>query len=265
MLSNRNFMANVGAITKFDNEISFYDDDSYISYLPLAHVFERFMMVCCVSYGIMYGFYQGDVTKLKDDLAELKPTLMVSVPRLFNRFYDVIKQKISEAPYHKRTIAEWGIAKKLYNYERTGQVTHALYDRIVFKKFKETLGGRVRVLITGSAPISKDVLSFLKVCFCVQINEGYGQTESAAPASITWCKDPTSGHVGAPYPACDFKLVDIPDMHYTSEDKDDKGNPTPRGEICYKGYNCFKGYFGQKQMTEETIDKDGWVDRKSVV
>jgi long-chain acyl-CoA synthetase len=75
---------------------------------------------------------------------ELKPTLMVSVPRLFNRFYDVIKQKIAEAPYHKRMIAEWGIAKKLYNLEKSGQVTHVLYDRVVFAKFKETLGGRVR-------------------------------------------------------------------------------------------------------------------------
>lgn len=184
---------------------------------------------------------------------------MVSVPRLYNRFYDVIKQKLAEAPYHKRIIADWAISKKLSNLERYGQVTHALYDKVVFGKFRETLGGRVRVMLTGSAPISKEVLNFLKVCFCVQIHEGYGQTESAAPASITWTKDPTCGHVGAPYPACDFKLVDIPDMNYTSEDKDEHGNPMPRGEICYKGYNCFKGYFNQKKQTEEAIDKDGWV------
>jgi long-chain acyl-CoA synthetase len=103
------------------------------------------------------------------------------------------------------------------------------------------------------------VLKFLKVCFCAPISEGYGQTESTAAASLTWTKDPIGGHVGAPYPVCDFKLVDIPDMKYTSEDKDAEGNPTPRGEICFKGYNCFKGYYNDKVHTEEAIDKDGWV------
>ena len=98
-------------------------------------------------------------------------------------------------------------------------------------------------MITGSAPIAKDTLNFLKIAFCCQINEGFGQTESAAPASLTWTNDPTGGHVGGPYCSCDFKLVDIPDMGYTARDVDESGKVTPRGEICYKGANCFKGYF----------------------
>jgi long-chain acyl-CoA synthetase len=122
-----------------------------------------------------------------------------------------------------------------------------MYDRLVFNKFKDFLGGRVRFMITGSAPISKDVLNFLKVAFCCPIAEGYGQTESAAPATLTWSSDPLCGHVGAPYPTCELKLVDILDMKYTSDDVDDNGEPMPRGEICYKGYNCFKGYFGQPE------------------
>jgi long-chain acyl-CoA synthetase len=98
-------------------------------------------------------------------------------------------------------------------------------------------------MITGSAPISKDVLNFLKIAFCCPIIEGYGQTECAAPACITWIKDPNAGHVGAPFPACDFKLVDVPDMHYFTSDLDENGQSCPRGEICYKGPNNFKGYF----------------------
>jgi long-chain acyl-CoA synthetase len=71
-------------------------------------------------------------------------------------------------------------------------------------------------MVTGSAPISKEVLSFLKIAFCCQIHEGYGQTESCAPATITWSKDPSVGHIGAPFPPLDFKLVDVPEMNYTS-------------------------------------------------
>jgi len=217
------------------------------------------MYLSMVAYGVAVGFYQGDVFKLKDDLAELKPTLMISVPRLFNRFYDALQAKVSELTGFKRTITDWGIQKKLANYEASAAVTHGFYDSLVFNKFRAVLGGRVRQMITGSAPISKDTLNFLKIGFCCQINEGFGQTECAAPCTLTWTNDPITGHVGGPYPACDLKLVDIPDMNYTSKDTDESGNPMPRGEICYKGYNCFKGYFRNPTATAEAIDSDGWI------
>jgi long-chain acyl-CoA synthetase len=133
-----------------------------------------------------------------------------------------------------------------------------MYDCLVFKKFRDILGDRVRVMVTGSAPIAKEVLDFLKITFCVPILEGYGQTECAAPGSITWVKDPSSGHVGPPYPALEMKLVDVPEMNYTSDDKDEHGVSTPRGEVCYKGYSCFKGYYRQPEVTKATIDAKGW-------
>lgn len=114
-------------------------------------------------------------------------------------------------------------------------------------------------MVTGSAPISKEILSFLKIAFCCPISEGYGQTENAAAATITWGRDPTTGHVGAPYPSCDIKLVDVTEMKYTSKDKDENGNSCPRGEVCIKGPNCFTGYFAQPEQTKNTIDEDGWV------
>ena len=114
-------------------------------------------------------------------------------------------------------------------------------------------------MITGSAPISKDVLNFLKIAFCCQIKEGYGQTESAAAISITWKNDPEAGHVGAPFPGLEVKLVDVPDMNYLSTDLDHEGHPAPRGEICYRGYAVFKGYYRQPEMTKETIDAEGFV------
>jgi long-chain acyl-CoA synthetase len=259
MLTHLNFVANIGGMNKFDGEFELRDDDVYISYLPLAHVFERCLLVCAMGYKMQYGFFQGDVMKIKEDLAVLKPTIMVSVPRLYNRFYDVMQQKINELTGYKRTLTNWGIAKKMENLTTKAQTTHSVYDRLIFNKFKEVLGGRVRIMITGSAPISKEVLEFLKIAFCCQILEGYGQTECGAPASITWTRDPTSGHVGGPYRCLDIKLVDVPDMNYTSEDKDDHGNLAPRGEVCYKGYNNFKGYFRQPEQTKECIDEEGWV------
>jgi long-chain acyl-CoA synthetase len=192
--------------------------------------------------------------KLKEDLAVLKPTVFASVPRLYNRFYDLMQQKINEVTGIKRKLINRAVAVKLSNLEKTADVTHMLYDSLVFNKFKEILGGRVRVMVSGSAPISKEVLSFLKIAFCAPILEAYGQTESAAPATATWIKDPTVGHVGAPFPSTSVKLVDVPEMNYTSKDKDEAGNSQPRGEICYKGYSSFKGYFRQLEQTRDTID-----------
>jgi len=76
---------------------------------------------------------------------------------------------------------------------------------------------------------------------------------------LTWTNDPETGHVGGPYPTCEIKLIDLPDMNYTSDDRDENGNPAPRGEICIRGNNCFKGYFDLPDKTKETVDPHGWV------
>lgn len=249
----------MGAVSHYDGSFDMHEDDFYLSYLPLAHVFERIFLICCMAYMMNYGFYQGDVMKLKEDLAELRPTIMISVPRLYNKFYDAMQGKIKELSGAKKTITEWGISTKLANLRKSAQYTHPFYDRIIFNKFKQVLGGRARVLITASAPIDKDVLEFLKVAFCCPMAEGYGQTETASPGTLTFLDDPEGGHVGGPFRSNDIKLVDVPETGYTSEDKNSKGEYQPRGEICIRGYNCFKGYFGQPERTKETLDENGWV------
>ena len=262
MLTQRNITSQAGNFPKHDTT-GLLDlrpgQDVYISYLPLAHVFERLMYAISMTHGVQIGFYAGDVFKLKDDLAELKPTIMASVPRLFNRFYDVMQAKINELQGFKRTLTDWGIQKKLTNYEKSAAYTHGFYDALVFSKFAAVLGGRMRVMVTGSAPISKDVLKFLKVAFCCPINEGYGQTENTAAASASWSNDPEVGHIGGPYPTCDMRLFDIPEMDYTSKDKDENGNSMPRGEICIRGYNVFRGYFQMPEKTAEALDSNGWL------
>lgn len=110
-------------------------------------------MLAAMGYQIKYGFYQGNVNKLKEDLAALKPTIFVSVPRLYTRFYETMQAKIKELTGVKKTLAGWAIQKKLTNLAGHAQYTHSVYDKLVFNKFREALGGNVRHMMTGSAPI----------------------------------------------------------------------------------------------------------------
>lgn len=130
---------------------------------------------------------------------------------------------------------------------------YGFYDRIVCNKFRAILGGNIRIMATGSAPISSDVLNFLKVAFCCPILEGYGQTESSAASTVTLPNDGTAGHVGGPIPCVKIRLRDLPDMGYTSRDV-----PHPRGEICFQGPSIFKGYFKNDEKNKEAL-VDGWL------
>eukprot|EP00919_Chromeraceae_sp_WS-2016_P011825 GHVR01027621.1.p1 GENE.GHVR01027621.1~~GHVR01027621.1.p1 ORF type:complete len:125 (+),score=8.87 GHVR01027621.1:2982-3356(+) len=113
--------------------------------------------------GAVVVFYSGDVQKLKDDLSLVKPTIFVSVPRLFSRFHDVIKGKFAEVEGWTKTALDYGLSQKLKNVQTNGGYTHKIYDPIFFNKTKQALGGRVRLMISGSAPLLADVHMFLKV------------------------------------------------------------------------------------------------------
>lgn len=234
-------------------------DDTYLSYLPMAHVMERLIVNGCIFFNVEICMYSGDVLKLKDDLAVFKPTLFVSVPRLFNRFYDTILSGVKEKSSFAQSLFKRGIETKKDNLKEESAYTHWLYDRLVFGKLKAIMGGRVRLMVTGSAPISQEALDFLKVAFCAPLLEGYGQTEATALEFITYRQDPDAGHVGGPSLVNEFKLVDIPEMNYTSKDVDAHGHPAPRGEIWVRGPNVIPGYYKQDDKNAETFTSDGWM------
>jgi len=234
--------------------------DRAFSYLPLAHVLERMLINIEFSRGAVVGFFTGDISKLKDELADFQPTMLTAVPRVLNRFYDAIKAQLEQIPADsmKKRLVDKAIQTKLKNLKKDGTLTHKLYDALVFNKMKAAIGGKMKYIFTGGAPLSPDVHDFLRIAFCCPINQGYGLTETIAAIFIQRSTDPQSGHVGGPFAACEFKLVDIPDMNYRATDKGPNGELMPRGEICIRGSLVFKGYFKDPKQTSEAIDQDGW-------
>ncbi|KAK3418558.1 hypothetical protein EUGRSUZ_H04493 [Eucalyptus grandis] len=250
VLTHGNLIANVAG---YSETTTFFSSDIYLSYLPLAHIYERMNQILGAYYGVAVGFYQGDNMKLMDDLAALRPTIFCSVPRLYNRIYAGITNAVKSSGMLKERLFRVAFNSKKHAI-LTGRNPSPMWDRLVFNRIKEKLGGRVRFMVSGASPLSSDVADFLRVCFGCQVLEGYGMTETSCVISCMDEGDTLSGHVGSPNPACEIKLVDVPEMNYTSEDQ-----PYPRGEICVRGPIVFQGYYNDEVQTREVIDDDSWL------
>ncbi|GJM88026.1 hypothetical protein PR202_ga04043 [Eleusine coracana subsp. coracana] len=197
--------------------------------------------------GLMYHGILEDNLKLMDDLAALKPTIFASVPRLYNRIYAAITNAVKESG---------GLKEKLfhtaYNTKRQaiakGRNPSPVWDKLVFNKIKARLGGQVRLMSSGASPLSPNIMEFLRICFGCEVLEGYGMTETSCTISAMDIGDKLIGHVGSPNPSCEIKLVDVPEMSYTSEDQ-----PYLRGEICGDVIHAFE------TCRREIFDEDGWL------
>nr|CAG8435823.1 11895_t:CDS:2 [Entrophospora candida]CAG8437909.1 12134_t:CDS:2 [Entrophospora candida] len=255
VLTHKNVLATGGSIEFLNSKGKMFGsskDNVYISYLPLAHVLEKVSVTSMIYAGSAIGFYQGDTLKLLDDISELKPTIFVSVPRLLNRVYDKVMAGVKSKGGITQFLFNTAFNVKKKNLSK-GTVEHILWDKLVFRPIRARLGGRVKSILSGSAPISPDVMDFLRICFSADVYEGYGQTENAAGITISLLGDTNSGHVGAPQTSVEVKLVDVPDMKYFSNDK-----PLPRGEICVRGNTVFREYYKSPEKTAETLDENGW-------
>ncbi|KAI9216570.1 hypothetical protein BC828DRAFT_433798 [Blastocladiella britannica] len=170
MLSHMN-LASQNVLAYYGQEIS--RDDVHLSYLPLAHIFERSVVMQALSGGASVGFFRGDVNLLIEDISCLRPTVFPSVPRLLNRVYAKVRAGTVDAPGVRGALFRRAVADKLARLEAGGGVTHAFWDKLLFSKVQAVLGGRVRKMISGSAPLGKDVMQFLRVCFSCDILEGF--------------------------------------------------------------------------------------------
>ncbi|CEG76360.1 hypothetical protein RMATCC62417_11262 [Rhizopus microsporus] len=249
MLTHRNFVA---ALSASQSNLGGTADDVCISYLPLAHIYGRISDIMILTVGGRLGFFSGDMNTLVDDIQVLKPTVFASVPRLLNKIYGKLVASTIQAPGVTGALARRAVAAKLANLEAGKGYTHPLWDRLIFNKVKQALGGNVRIMITGSAPIGRDVMQFLRIAFCCDIREGYGATETCAASTVHYEGEYLAGHIGGPFTCNEIMLLDVPEMEYLSTD------PYPRGEICVRGPNIFKGYFKDEEKTREAIDEEGW-------
>nr|GEW00733.1 long chain acyl-CoA synthetase 6, peroxisomal-like [Tanacetum cinerariifolium] len=225
----------------------------YISYLPLAHIYERVAQFNLAYFGVGIGFYQGDNLKLMDDMVALRPTIFFSVPRVYNKLYAGITNAVKSSGGLKQRLFNTAYNAKKHAI-LNGKNSSAMWDTLVFNKIKGMLGGQVRFMLSAASPLSADVLDFLRVCFGCIFLEAYGMTENSCAISNIDVGDNLCGHIGSPSPACEIKLVDVPEMDYTSADK-----PHPRGEICVRGPTVFQGYYKDEAQTRDTIDEDGWL------
>ncbi|KAG9034957.1 hypothetical protein FS837_002076 [Tulasnella sp. UAMH 9824] len=231
------------------------NNPTMFSYLPLAHIYGRCFELCIAAIGGRVGYYTGNPLNLLSDVQALKPHLFPAVPRVLNRIY-MGAMVNARAPGIKGFLFRRAVATKLANLHATGSTRHGLWDKVVFKKVQAVLGGQVTCICSGSAPINAAVMDFLKISFVgTEVLEGYGLTETCAFGTRTWSDDDATatGTIGGAAVFEEFKLVDVPELGYTSEDK-----PNARGELCFKGDNVFSRYYKDDKQTAEAIDKDGW-------
>lgn len=244
MLTHSNLVSNIKSASQV---ITLSDTDVLLSFLPLCHSFERMAGYYTAFASGSTIAYAESVESVRDNLAEVKPTIMTSVPRLFERIYNRVHRQVEEGPPMKRKIFNWAlstgrkytVAKKHGFVSPALAIKHRLADKLVFHKLKTATGGRIRFFVSGGAALGREYGEFFEAVG-LQIIEGYGLTESSPVITANRLDDYKFGSVGKPIPGVEVKIA---------ED----------GEILARGPNIMKGYWNNKHATEESIDNDKWL------
>ncbi|HEY8485717.1 MAG TPA: long-chain fatty acid--CoA ligase [Longimicrobiales bacterium] len=239
MLTHANVYSNVRAVERV---IEVSPSDVVLSFLPLSHVFERmadyylFWKGCTIAYA-------ESIEAIAQNMVEVRPTLMVGTPRLYEKVY----ARVMEAGGLKRRVVEWakGVAVRWAEARSEGRspglalrLERLLADGLVYRKLRERTGGRIRFFVSGGAPLSPEVGKFFYGAG-LPVYEGYGLTETSPVTNVNTPAEFRFGTVGKPVPGTEIMIA---------ED----------GEILVRGPQVMKGYFNQPEATREVIDEDGW-------
>lgn len=219
------------------------DTSSTVLFIPLAHVFARFISVLCVAAGAKVG-HTSDIKDLVDDLQSFKPDFLLAVPRVFEKVYNAAKAKAEDGGKGKIFAAGEQTAIEFSKATMAGKVPfglrlkHGLFNRILYGKIKEAMGGRVEYAVSGGAPLGSYLGHFF-YGIGVKILEGYGLTETTAPVTVNTPEQIKIGTVGRPLPGCGIKIADD-------------------GEVLAKGVCVFRGYHNIPELEKESFTEDGW-------
>lgn len=256
MLSHEALVATVASTELYFQEYGYPigASDVFMSYLPLAHVFDFFSENLFLFLGSKIGYYRGDQKTLVDDIGELKPTFFVGVPRVFERIYKRVDGMVQSGSAVKKFLFN-----SFFNSKKSSLANGAAFDKasflgdaLVFGKIKARLGGRVRIICSGGAPLPQHVEEWLKVTMCCPVVQGYGLTETCAASCVAMPdKKEQLGTVGPPLFSLEAKLDPVEDMGYD-------GTPNGGGEICFRGPSVMKGYYQNEEETKKVLDADGW-------
>ena len=242
MLTHHSFVSNVYSIT---SALPIRTTDVSLSVLPLSHIFERtvFYVFC---WNIVAVHYAPSVEQLAEYLRDVRPTIMTAVPRMFEKVYHRIVKKGTQAAGWRRTLFEWALEVGRRHAEacdRREQVPpllalqHDVASRLVFSKWREGVGGRLRFFVSGGAPLSP-ALSYAFIASGIPILQGYGMTETCI-TSANRPEDNKVGSVGVPFPGVEMKIGE-------------------GGEILVRGPNVMRGYYNKPEETRAVFTEDGW-------
>jgi long-chain acyl-CoA synthetase len=245
MLSHRNYYAMVGVVDSMEDH--YQEDDLMLLYLPLAHNFGRLMLLTGAYVGFPIAFLP-DPLRVGEAMLEVRPTVLPSVPRVYEKVYSAVQARFAEATGTKRKLIDWAlpIGREVSRLEAAGKpvprglrARHKVADRLVFSKVRERLGGRLRVAISGGAPLARDIAEFFDA-IGIRILEGYGLTECTTAASTNRPNGYRFGTVGRALPGFEVKIA---------ED----------GEILVRSETVFQGYFKDPEATASVVSEDGWL------
>ncbi len=243
MLTHWNFVSN--AVTAAEL-MGIRASDIQLSFLPLSHVLERVVSYAMLSKGVAIAYAESFDT-LAQNLVEVRPTLLVAVPRVLSKVYERTMDSVAQDSFFKREAFYMALELGEYFHEvmdAEGRVTfpvstmYQAADRLIFSRFRQKLGGRLRLIVSGAAPLRDEVGRFFRAAG-IPVVEGYGLTETAPVLTLNPVHRPKYGTVGQTIPGVTLMIA-------------------PDGEILAKGPNVMRGYWNKEEATRQAIDSEGW-------